>query len=218
MADLTEPSPHMSTFQSQFPGAFATGQFIFDLAQGCYAYEALVQLARDAHSATIVRDLNPGHPVPIGTISRKDGSQHTYDAAHYLTLSNNHPFIAPKIQQAWFAGALVTAGDALEKRHYFNHGPELELIYHLRNGIAHGNIFNMTANGLKRLAKYPAYVRVLDRRGEVFRISPSQNGQPVLFDFMAAADVIDLLTMAAERLKDLERGILGPGVQTSIFG
>jgi hypothetical protein len=198
-------------------GAFATGQFIFDLAQGCYAYEALVQLARDAHSATIVPDLTPGHPVPIGTISRKDGSKHTYDAAHYLTLSNNHPFIAPKIQQAWFAGALVTAGDALAKQDYFNHGPELELIYHLRNGIAHGNIFNINKSGLKRLAKYPAYVRVLDGRGEVFHISPSENGQPVLFDFMAAADVIDLLTMAAERLKDLERGILGPE-DTSIFG
>ena len=133
-----------TTFQSQFPGAFATGQSIFDLAQGCYAYEALVQLARDA---TIVPDLTRGHPVPVGTISRKDGSTHTYDAAAYLTLGNNHPFIAPKIRQAWFAGALVTAGDALKKRHYFDHGPELELIYHLRNGIAHGNIFNMTPDG-----------------------------------------------------------------------
>ena len=44
------------------------------------------------------------------------------------------------------------------------------------------------------------------------------NRQAILFDFMAAADVIDLLIMAAERLKDLERGILGSGVYTSIFG
>ena len=68
------------------------------------------------------------------------------------------------------------------------------------------------------MAKYPAYVRVLDGRGTVFHISPSENRQAILFDFMAAADVIDLLIMAAERLKDLERGILGSGVYTSIFG
>jgi hypothetical protein len=208
----------MNKFQSQFPSAFATGQFISDLAQGCYAYEALIQLARDERSATIVPDLNPGHVVSVGTITRKDGSGHTYDAAHYLKLGNNHPFIAPKIEQAWFAGALITSGDILQKQGYFDHGPELELIYHLRNGVAHGNVFNITPAGLTRLAQYPAYNRVLDGREKVFYISPSLNGQPVLFDFMAAADVIDLLTMAAERLKDLERGILGPGVCTSIFG
>jgi hypothetical protein len=208
----------MSGFQSQFPGAFATGRIIFDLAQGCYAYEAIVQLARDPRSATIVPDLAPGNPVPVGTLSRKDGSRHTYDVSHYLKLSSNHAFIAPQIQQSWFAGALVTAGDILEKHKYFDQGPELELIYHLRNGVAHGNVFNITKSGLKRLAIHPAYNRVLDGRGEVFHITPGLSGQPVLFDFMAAADVVDLLTMAAERLKDLERGILGPGVSTSIFG
>jgi hypothetical protein len=79
-------------------------------------------------------------------------------------------------------------------------------------------MFNLDPRGLKRLAKYPAYNRLLDGGGEVFRILPSLNSQQVLFDFMAAADVVDVLIMAAERLKDLERGILGPGVSTSIFG
>jgi hypothetical protein len=68
------------------------------------------------------------------------------------------------------------------------------------------------------LGKHLAHNRVLDGRSDIFHISPALNGQCVLFDFMAAADVVDLLTMAAERLKDLERGILGPGVMTSIFG
>ncbi len=31
----------MSGFQGQFPGAFATDRIIFDLARGCYAYEAI---------------------------------------------------------------------------------------------------------------------------------------------------------------------------------
>ena len=187
----------MSTFQSQFPGAFAAGQVISDLAQGCYAYEALLQLVRNARGATIGSDLIRDRFPSIGTISRKDGSKHIYDSAQYLSLGDNNLFIVPKIQQAWFAGALISSGDILENSNYFDHGPEFELIYHLRNGIAHGNVFNITAQGLKRLAKYPAYVRVLDGRGTVFHISPSENRQEILFDFMAAADVIDLLIMAA---------------------
>jgi hypothetical protein len=209
----------MSNFQSRFPGAFATGRIIFDLAQGCYAYETIVQLARDPRSATVMPGLTPGHPMPVGTLKRKDGSQHTYVIDQYLKMSSDHAFIAPQIRQSWFAGALVTAGDLLMKHEYFDHGPELELIYHMRNGIAHGNRFNFTASGLRRLARYPAFNRVLDGRGEVFRVDATQlKGQPILFDFMAAADVVDLLILAAERLKDLERGILGPGVNTSIFG
>lgn len=208
----------MTTFQSRFPGAFATGSFINDLVQGCYAYEAIVQLASDARSATMLPEMTPGHPVPVGTISRKDGSKHTYDAAFYLKLGSSHAFIAPQIRQAWFSGALIAAADALEKKRYFDHGPEVELIYHLRNGVAHGNTFNMTRSGLTRLARHPAYNRGFNGRGRAFRINPNLNGQSVLFNFMAAADVIDLLTMAGERLRDLERGILGPGVCTSIFG
>jgi hypothetical protein len=212
----------MSSFQSQNPGAFATGQFISELVQGCYAYDALVQLARDDRSATLVPDLTAGHPIPVGRIARKDDSAHTYDVAHYLKLGKSHPFIAPRIEQAWYAGAIVTASDEIKRNggtEYFNHAaPELELIYHLRNGIAHGNIFTFKKRGLKRLAQYPAYNRVMDGRGQVFHVSSSLEGQRVLFDFMAAGDVVDLLVMAAERLKDLERGILGPGVSTSIFG
>jgi len=99
-----------------------------------------------------------------------------------------------------------------------DHAPELELIYHLRNGVAYGNTFKITKSGLNRLARYPAYNRGLDGRGNAFHISANLNGQPVLFDFMATADVIDLLMTAGERLRDLERGIPGPGVCTSIFG
>jgi len=208
----------VSAFQSKFPGAFETGKMIFDLAQGCYAYETVIQLARDPRSATIVPDSALGDRVLVATLDRKDGSKHRYDVSHHLKLSKDHAFIAPQIQRSWYVGALVTAGDVLEKYQYFDHGPELELIYHLRNGVAHGNAFNLTKAGKSRLKRYPAYNRPLRRREEVFHIVPTLGGQPVLFDFMAAADVVDLLITAAERLKDLERGILGPGVYTSVFG
>jgi hypothetical protein len=44
-------------------------------------------------------------------------------------------------------GALLTLGDALQVHRYFDHSPELELIYHLRNGVAHGNRFTFTKAG-----------------------------------------------------------------------
>jgi hypothetical protein len=92
-------------------------------------------------------------------------------------------------------GALLGLGDELNKHGYFDHAPILELVYHLRNGIAHGNQFNIDHRGQKRLAKYGAHNRdaaVKGPMGTVYEITPSQSG-PVLFDFMGAADVIDLL-------------------------
>ena len=78
---------------------------------------------------------------------------------------------------------------------YFDHAPILELVYHLRNGIAHGNRFNINTNGKKRLAKYKAHNRhavVKSPLATVYEITPNLTG-PILFDFIGAADVIDLL-------------------------
>jgi hypothetical protein len=69
------------------------------------------------------------------------------------------------------------------------------LSYHLRNGIAHGNRFNIDDRGKSRLAKHKAHNRdaaVKSPLGTVYEITPRLTG-PVLFDFMGAADVIDLL-------------------------
>jgi len=68
------------------------------------------------------------------------------------------------------------------------------LVCHLRNGIAHGNRFTITTTGKRRLANYPAHNRhaAVRGKGAVFEITPEMNGS-VLFDFMAPADVIDLL-------------------------
>jgi hypothetical protein len=91
---------------------------------------------------------------------------------------------------------LITLGDALAKHRYFDHAPELELVYHLRNGAAHGNRFNLTKPGRDRLAKYPAHNRLAwvrsDHRTE-FEVTLDLNGREVLFGFMDPGDVQDLL-------------------------
>ena len=54
-------------------------------------------------------------------------------------------------------GAMLTLGDELSVHGYFDRAPILELVYHLRNGVAHGNRFNITKDGKKRLARRPAH-------------------------------------------------------------
>ena len=102
----------------------------------------------------------------------------------------------------WLTGSLLAVGDALEHHNYFDHAPELELVYHLRNGIAHGNRFDI--RNLQRLTKYPAHNRAC-YKNTIFEITPALNGLPVLFDFMDAGDVLDLLFSIAFHLDEIGR-------------
>ena len=99
------------------------------------------------------------------------------------------------LDRRWLVGALLTIGDALAKHSYFDHAPELELLRHLRNGVAHGNTFRIN---LKLLAKFPAHNRLAwvrsDSKAE-FEITPNLQNQPVLFDFMGPGDIIHLLML-----------------------
>ena len=72
--------------------------------------------------------------------------------------------------------------------------PELELLRHLRNGVAHGNRFRI--DNPASLAKFPAHNKlswVKSDTGAEFEVTPSHQGQTVLFDFMGPGDAIDLL-------------------------
>jgi hypothetical protein len=132
---------------------------------------------------------------PIGKIKRKDGTAHTLNLRHYLDLFREDHGLQREVLRAWAMGALLTLGDELSAHRYFDRAPILELVYHLRNGVAHGNRFNIDKKGKVRLAQYPAHNRsavVRSPAGVVYEITPSLSG-PLLFDFMGAADVIDLL-------------------------
>jgi hypothetical protein len=71
-----------------------------------------------------------------------------------------------------------------------NRVPELELLRHLRNGVAHGNVFRI--DNPASLIKFPAHNRLAwvrsDSKAEL-EITPSLQGQPVLIDFMAPGDL-----------------------------
>lgn len=107
---------------------------------------------------------------------------------------------------------MLAVGDALERNGYFDRAPELELIRHLRNGIAHGNRFHI--RDPEKLKKYPAHNRDGYHNGTIFKITPELDGQPVLFDFIGAGDVLDLLHSVGHHLKQMGAGKAPPPIIT----
>jgi hypothetical protein len=107
--------------------------------------------------------------------------------------SRRYDSIVDDLARVWLVGALLSIGDALKRYDYFDHAPELELLHHLRNGVAHGNTFRIDR---KLLAKFPAHNRLAWVKGDnktEFEITSDLQGKPVLFDFMGPGNVLDLL-------------------------
>jgi hypothetical protein len=106
--------------------------------------------------------------------------------------------LVPSFERHWATGTLISVGDELANHKYFDHAPELELVYHLRNGVAHGNVFTFTRHGLERLAKHPANNEFSWGRGDatVLSITPGLKGKSVVPDFLGPGDAIEILTSA----------------------
>jgi len=103
-------------------------------------------------------------------------------------------------------------GDELSKHSYFNHQPELEVVYHVRNGLAHGNRFNFAENGKRRLLKFPAHTRAVINRNALappLVIDEALDGKEVLFNFLAAGDVVNLLQSVGFYCRELGYGTVG---------
>ena len=170
--------------------AFEVGQLAERMADGYYAHCAAMEVARNPEARRLVPRTLPGQLVPIGHVTHKDGSQTVFHFQLYLDRARDNA----EFTKVWLVGSLLAVGDALSKLLYFDHAPELEMIYHLRNGVAHGNVFNLTRDGLARLKKYPTHNKLAWIKGAwEYEVVAALHGQPVLFDFMEAGDVLDLL-------------------------
>ncbi len=165
------------------------------LASGYYAFLVAQLVAANPHSINSLPPPKAPGQDPTGEIKRKDGTAHTLNLRHYLDLFREDHGVQKEVLRAWAMGALLTLGDELSTHRYFDKAPLLELVYHLRNGVAHGNRFNITKEGRERLAQHPAHNRDAPVRspiGTVYEITPALSG-PLFFDFMGPGDVIDLL-------------------------
>jgi hypothetical protein len=174
-------------FCAKYRPVFEIGQMAGRMAQGYYAHKALIEVASDPRASSLAS--------PLGDVTRRDGTKHVYDMRHYLDFGRTA--IVDDLERIWLVGALIAIGDKLSDCCYLSHAPLLELIYHLRNGIAHGNKFTFYVGGSKpgldRLRKYEAHNKEAQVKGAEFEIVPAVEGRAVLFDFMGPGDVLDLL-------------------------
>jgi hypothetical protein len=173
------------------PDAFSVGQLAQYLFGSYMAHQAALVVARDPRAPSLLPPVENGQIVPVGTVPDKVGSGHTFSLPYYLEWAQRAP--SDEFERAALGGALITLGDALSNHRYFDHAPELELVRHLRNGVAHGNRFKIPNPGREQLAKWPAHNRLAMVKSSEFEVTPAQNGQPVLWDFMEAGDVLNLI-------------------------
>jgi hypothetical protein len=180
--------------------AVKVAQLTRDLATGGASHIAVSRILPRVGGNAFVRLISD---YPHDSVPRKNGPRWSFDTDYALVSTVTNRTIADEFPRVWLTGSLLAVGDALKANDYFDHAPELELIYHLRNGIAHGNRFDI--RNPKRLAKYPAHNRACHLYA-IFEITPALNGQSVLFDFMEAGDVLDLLFSVGLHLDRIGRG------------
>jgi hypothetical protein len=174
--------------------AFRIARLAHRLAGGYYAHLAVLDLVAGLPEQECIDYCN------VRDVRRKDGSKHVYAFDFYFREAVSNPQIKTELDRVWAIGALLTLGDEIKKAapnkkavpKHFYHAPHLELVRHLRNGVAHGNRFRI--DNPKELITYPANnfnAPVKSPNGSTFEITDSLKG-PVLFDFLGPADLIDL--------------------------
>ena len=175
------------------PARLALGRRAQQLAEGYYSFLVAHHVASNPRAENLLR-LGPDGGGEIGEIQRNDRTAHKLDLRHYLEQLRVNRDFQREFLRTWAMGALISLGDALQEHLYFDHAPILEMVYHLRNGMAHGGKFNIDNRGKKRLGKYPAHNHqsiANSPMGTRFEIVETTSGN-ILWDFMGPADVIDL--------------------------
>jgi hypothetical protein len=184
--------------------AEATGQLAYRLRFGLYAHAAALDLARVSDVMSAARESAQGGEPSSSVVVTKDGSVRPYDLTYVMGLLQSDAELRDELDRAWCVSSLILLGDRLAAEDYFDRAPVLEMVRHLRNGIAHGNRF--TIRKPDELRRRPANTRDAScHSGLTFEVTPDLDGTPVLFDFMAVGDVLDLLVSVGTHLLSLHR-------------
>jgi hypothetical protein len=178
--------------------AFLAGRLAHRLGGGYFVHSAIVDAA-----AKIDRD----HPIDwhhTREVNRNDGTTHVFAFTHYLREAFENEKTKDDLDRVWLTGALLRLAYNLERRCYFDRAPVLELVRHLRNGIAHNNKFRI--DDPAKLIKKPANnfdAKIRSPAGTLFEITPVLQGMPVMFDYMGPGDYVDLFFSAEVHLFSL---------------
>lgn len=164
-----------------------------------YLQDAVLGLIEDARTDV------PGHPSAQrpadGLVARRDGSLVAYDWNFHLTAISTDPVVAKEFERSLVVSALLVLGDRLAAEDYFDRAPVLEMVRHLRNAVAHRNVFEI--RDLHSLAMWPAHTRDAACRsphGTTFEVTAACHGARVLFDFMGPGDVVDVVASVGTHL------------------
>ena len=174
------------------------------LYEGCYAFTAVLDVAQKACAEGVAK--GEVSLTNARLVYRKRGDSHQYAFEHYLKHAFEVSAVAMPIQASWFSMAIITAASALSPYNYFNRPPHLEVIYHLRNALAHGNRFRFTKECRERLRDYPATTMGARPAGLTqFEITEKVDGTSPA-DFLGPGDLIDVLIYATVYLAELADG------------
>jgi hypothetical protein len=163
------------------------------LFTGYASYLAALDVARHPASEVVVRAMAAEKQV-LTAIRSKDGIPVFFETIRYLRQAQERDDFQLEYERAWLVGALLTLGDRLGDEDYFDHAPELELVFHLRNGVAHGNRFDVRGRELRWRAHL--YGK--------FEITPELHGRTVLFDFMDPGDVFQVFAAVRQHLRGMQ--------------
>lgn len=176
------------------PDVFTMARRVDDIRNGYLALDAALRLV--AESIDDSDDKSPEWIKLPGDI--------TYRRDHVEALGRD-PDVAREIRRAYLSGALLSVGDILADEQYLDRSPEFEFVRHIRNAVAHGNVFELKASHLEMLEKFPAYLIEGDGH-KTHAIKESVNGRECLFGFVGPNHVLAALTAAAMRMVEIRFG------------
>lgn len=144
----------------------------------------------DFHRLLEMKGYDAGLTVRLG---RRDNTYYEglrlWDSLH---LARSNPQFNLNFLGSLFMTMLSWVGHEFSENDYFDKTPELEFFRHLRNGISHGNTFNLKHGEPRRPAHFKG-----------FTITNALQGKPVLFDFICTGDLFDLLDHTKNHLRSL---------------
>lgn len=169
------------------------------LTIGSYVHAASMDAIRSPSIDVLAPPTDGDEVSPAGVIERLDGTTLAYDWSYAVDAARTDTVLRQELDRAWLVNALVVLGDRLAAEGYFDRAPILEMVRHLRNGVGHGNRFEIRKS--TDLGMWPAHTREAAHRGQrTFEITPDLHGATVLFDYMGPGDVVDVLISAGTHL------------------
>jgi hypothetical protein len=179
------------------------------LYEGYLVYDSAMTVATDPRSERLAPERQVEDLVSVGRIASGGSSdQVVYDFRLYLARLAD-PAVELEYRRLWLKLGLIALGDALARDGYFTRTPELEVVKHLRNASAHGDVFEIRRPN--QLASHPAHVRRWGPpgpdgvRGPHLEITAALHGTR-LWDFVDTVEVLSLFQVVGRYLGLLANG------------